>query len=349
MPASGEAFPGDPMETQCSVLLQQTAEARQDASGIEMSEDQEAETLAVHLMQLSAPPLKNSSVQASWKEYKKTQLDLLESRLAQASIALEAVQQSAGAQSVSAGKSVAEFIAMALFVFFGCGSAMSMANENGSAWVLQVSLTFGLAITVLAYSIGHISGGQINCAVTFGLVLHGDVSFWQGVCNFLAQMLGSVLGAAVLKVMYPVPKDLTGGLGTNSVADGWTQLGALIGEFMGTFLLMFVVLETAVNDASKGNSSLAPLAIGLSVFLAHSVLIPIDGCSINPTRTFGPALIQALSGGGGAAFTDMWVFWAGPLLGAAAATVVYSVMELASAAAVWLVGNRTGSAGRGGL
>uniref|UniRef100_A0A7S0BBU1 Aquaporin n=1 Tax=Pyrodinium bahamense TaxID=73915 RepID=A0A7S0BBU1_9DINO len=228
--------------------------------------------------------------------------------------------------AVSVHKAFAEFVAMFLFVFFGCGSAMSIAKEEGSAWVLQVSLTFGLAITVLAYSIGHISGGQINCAVTFGLVLHGDVSFWQGVCNFLAQMLGSVLGAAVLKVMYPAPKDLTGGLGTNSVGEGWTQIGALIGEFMGTFLLMFVVLETAVNDESKANSSLAPLAIGLSVFLAHSVLIPVDGCSINPTRTFGPALVQVISAGTTSVFKDMWIFWVGPLLGAAAAVGVYSVM-----------------------
>jgi len=286
----------------------------------------EVETLAVHLLQQEAPSLKNSSAQASPQSYKKAQLDLLESRLAHASIELGAALESTGAQEISATKSVAEFVAMFLFVFFGCGSAMSIAKEEGSAWVLQVSLTFGLAITVLAYSIGHISGGQINCAVTLGLVLQGTVSVWQGLLNFVAQMLGSVLGAAVLKIMYPEPKDLTGGLGTNSVGEGWTQIGALIGEFMGTFLLMFVVLETAVNDESKANSSLAPLAIGLSVFLAHSVLIPVDGCSINPTRTFGPALVHALSGGGGAAFNDMWVFWVGPLLGAAAAVGVYSVM-----------------------
>mmetsp|Transcript_25978 Transcript_25978/g.60524 ORF Transcript_25978/g.60524 Transcript_25978/m.60524 type:complete len:218 (-) Transcript_25978:72-725(-) len=217
---------------------------------------------------------------------------------------------------------------MALFVFFGCGSAMSIAKEEGSAWVLQVSLTFGLAITVLAYSIGHISGGQINCAVTLGLVIYGHVGFWQGVCNWIAQMLGSLLGAMVLKAMYPASKDLTGGLATNSVSPGWTTLGALIGEFVGTFLLMFVVFQTAVNGAASANSALAPLAIGLSVFLAHSVLIPVDGCSINPTRTFGPALVHTLSKEGAQAFKDMWVFWLGPLAGATAATGVYALMTL---------------------
>mmetsp|Transcript_61197 Transcript_61197/g.189592 ORF Transcript_61197/g.189592 Transcript_61197/m.189592 type:complete len:128 (-) Transcript_61197:7-390(-) len=126
--------------------------------------------------------------------------------------------------------------------------------------------------------------------------------------------------------MYPESKDCTGGLGCNGVSEGWSQFGALIGEFVGTFLLVYVVFETAVNSATAANSALAPLAIGLSVFLAHSVLIPVDGCSINPTRTFGPALVQSLTGGGGAPWKDMWVFWVGPLLGAAAAAGVYTLM-----------------------
>jgi len=231
----------------------------------------------------------------------------------------------ADAETLSMKKCAAEFVAMTLFVFLGCGSAMSVAKEPG--WVLQVALSFGLAITVLAYAIGHYSGGQINCAVTLGLVLGGQVTVLQGLCNFLAQMLGSVLGAAVLKFAYPPEKDLTGGLGTNGVSDGWTPLGALVAEFVGTFLLVYVVFETAVNNATAANASLAPVAIGLSVFLAHSVLIPIDGCSINPTRSFGPALVQAMSGAGSAPFKDMWVFWVGPLLGAAAAAGVYSQMQ----------------------
>uniref|UniRef100_A0A7S1RGC2 Aquaporin n=1 Tax=Alexandrium catenella TaxID=2925 RepID=A0A7S1RGC2_ALECA len=220
----------------------------------------------------------------------------------------------------------AEFIAMTLFVFFGCGSAMSIAKEPSSAWVLQVSLTFGLAITVLAYTVGHYSGAQINCAVTLGLVIYGHIGVLQGFLNFLGQMVGSVLGAMMLKAMYPHAQDKTSSLGTNSVSPDWTSMGALIGEFMGTFLLMYVVFETAVNSMAAANAALAPLAIGLSVFLAHSVLIPIDGCSINPTRSFGPALVESLSGGSNA-FRDMWVFWLGPLSGAAVAAGVYALMS----------------------
>jgi len=227
---------------------------------------------------------------------------------------------------VSYRSAAAELIAMTLFVFIGCGSAMSVAKEEGSAWVFQVSLTFGFAITVLAYAVGHYSGAQINCAVTFGLVLHGDLTAQQGFLNFVTQLAGATLGAAVLKIMYPECKDRTGGLACNGIAEGWTPLRALIGEFMGTFLLMYVVFETAVNSATAANVALAPLAIGLSVFLAHSVLIPVDGCSINPTRSLGPALIAVMTGAGMAPLKDMWVFCCGPLAGAAAAAGVYELM-----------------------
>jgi MIP family channel proteins len=225
-------------------------------------------------------------------------------------------------------QSLAEFIAMALFVIVGCGSACGIAKKEGSAWVLQVALTFGLAITVLAYAIGAYSGGQINCAVTFGLVLAGKLSVSQGLCNLAAQLAGSVVGALVLRAVYSDhANDLTGGLGSNGVSESFSKPSALLGEIVGTFLLMFVVLETAVNPMSEANRTVAPLAIGFAVFLAHSVLIPIDGCSINPTRSFGPALIAALTVSGKTdALKELWVFWLGPLLGAALAVPAYSLM-----------------------
>jgi MIP family channel proteins len=227
---------------------------------------------------------------------------------------------------------VGEFIAMTLFVFIGCGSAMSIAKAEGSAWVLQVSLAFGIAITVLAYTIGHYSGGHMNCAVTLGLVIVGNCSVMQGIGNLVAQLLGSVLGAKILWVAYSgipnVSLDRTGGLGTNTVGDGVPMVSALICEIVGTFLLMYVVLETAVNKANDvGN--MAPLAIGFAVFLAHSVLIPIDGCSINPTRSFGPAIINQIMNpkSDGKAIQQLWIFFVGPLIGAALAAGVYKGMQ----------------------
>jgi len=229
-------------------------------------------------------------------------------------------------EPVSLEAFVAEYIAMTLFVLVGCGSAMGVAKEPGSAWVLQVSLTFGLAISSLAYAVGHYSGGHINCAVTFGLVLVGQVTILQGLANVAAQLLGSVTGALLLLAMYPADNDRTGSLGTNAVGKEWTQLSALIGETLMTFLLVFVVLETATNPLSAPSRAQACLAIGLAVFLAHSVLIPIDGCSINPTRSFGPALVAKLRDSRLETFADMWIFWTGPLLGAAAAAGVSAAL-----------------------
>jgi len=227
------------------------------------------------------------------------------------------------ASSISFSSCAAEFVAMTLFVILGPGSAIGIAKSESSAWVLQVSLTFGFAIATLAYAFSTYSN-QINCAVTLGLVLVGSISVWQGLLNFVAQMLGTVLGAVILTLMYPEEKDCTQGLGSNGVGEGWSYGNALVGEFMMTFLLVFTVLQTAVNS-DFDYSSMACFAIGLAVFLGHSLLIPIDGCSINPTRSFGPAVVAWITGRKKDTFQDMWVFWVGPLAGAAAAAGVYKL------------------------
>eukprot|EP00927_Polykrikos_kofoidii_P081012 TRINITY_DN780_c0_g1_i3.p1 TRINITY_DN780_c0_g1~~TRINITY_DN780_c0_g1_i3.p1 ORF type:complete len:304 (-),score=33.61 TRINITY_DN780_c0_g1_i3:168-1079(-) len=230
---------------------------------------------------------------------------------------------------ISYRAAAAEFIAMTLFVVTGCGSAMSIAKEAGSAWVLQVSLTFGLAISSLAYAIGHISGGQINCAVTFGLVLSGKLAVAQGVVNVGAQILGSLIGALLLTFVYPPEKDCTGSLGSNIISPDRSVTSALVGEVLMTFLLMFVVLETAVDDGSAATRAQACLAIGFAVFLAHSVLIPIDGCSINPTRSFGPAIVASSLRGCKGATSALWLCFVGPLVGAALAVGCYSALSIA--------------------
>jgi len=236
---------------------------------------------------------------------------------------------------------LAEFTAMVLFVIIGCGSAMGIdGSRSGSdtstdpSWVLLVALTFGLTITALAYATGHLSGGHINCAVTFGLVLAGQCGVAQGLANLAAQLLGSVVGACILCLIFPKAMDQTGGLGSNGLADGWAWHNALVGELLGTFLLMTAVLQTACSHKSAANRAQAPLAIGLAVFAAHAVLLPVDGCSINPTRSFGPALVAQLRYGGepSSPFRHMWIFWLGPLLGAALAVGHYRLLERASRA-----------------
>jgi MIP family channel proteins len=217
----------------------------------------------------------------------------------------------------------AELIGMFTFVAVGCGTACSNGAYDAQTRTV-VAFAFGMAIMVIAYSIGHHSGGHLNCAVTFSLVLGGQVHWAQGLGNLFCQLLGSLLGAALLCIIFPCDGDLTTNLASNIIDHEYASEGrAVVSEAFGTFLLCFTVWETAVTPkASCGKN--ACIAIGFAVFLAHVILIPIDGCSINPTRSTGPAIISALRSCENlteGALHDLWVMWVGPLLGATIAAV----------------------------
>jgi len=224
----------------------------------------------------------------------------------------------------------AEFFAMLLFVYFGCGSASSnvakyASGEWDSASVVAISMVFGLLITVLAYGTAHSSGGHINCAVTFGLTIVGKCHPARAAVYLVAQLLGSIAGAGLLALTTGANSavlDRTGGLGANGFQNASvTAGGAFIAEIMGTALLMYTVLESAVNGKAvtteeSGKQNLAPIPIGLAVFVAHIFLIPITGCSINPTRSFGPSLVAG-------SWTNHWIWWLGPLTGSLIASLVW--------------------------
>lgn len=239
---------------------------------------------------------------------------------------------------ISLKAAVAELLAMALFVYIGCGTAMTFSSrasptftrqpvvvpnntllafqemndrlQVNSSWGVTTALAFGLSITVLCYATAHLSGGQLNPAVTLGLALVGALDAAQAAVNVAAQVVGSILGAAFLAATIPHSQWRT--LGSNEIAPGVAYGNALCGEIIMTFTLVSVVLETAVNKKSVARVQ-APMAIGFSVFCAHAVLLPIDGCSINPARSLGPAIISGTWPG------TFWVFVVGPLLGAIAA------------------------------
>jgi len=219
----------------------------------------------------------------------------------------------------------AELVAMTFFVIIGCGVACANGASDGETR-LVVAFAFGMGILVLAYTVGHHSGGQINCAVTFSLVLGGQVPWYQGIANVLAQLIGSVLGALFLCIMFPCTADMTQTLGTNIIDKDRFGVGpALAGEIFGTLLLCYVVWETAVSPKSTVGQN-ACIAIGFAVFLAHLLLLPIDGCSINPTRSFGPAIVGSIRGCNPEASTkgmeDLVIMFVGPLIGAALAAAL---------------------------
>jgi len=211
-------------------------------------------------------------------------------------------------------KAIAEFFAMMLFVYIGCGTAMTPTRT-----VFQIALAFGMGIVVLAYAIGNKSGGHINCAVTTALLVSGHCPPMEGILNIIAQFLGSFTGAALLAATIPDGMDATGCFATNKVADGFSNGNAFCGEFFFTFLLLFTVYHTAVHKVhSLKTNNAAALAIGMSVFCAHSVLIPITGCSINPTRTFGPAVLASIRDVDSNCnqWDDIWIFLIAPELAA---------------------------------
>lgn len=223
---------------------------------------------------------------------------------------------------------VGEFLAMMFFVFISCGTpAVLLQSGREEVVPLQASLTFGLAITTLAYTFGHRSGAQINCAVTFALALNGTLAPVQACANFASQMLGAVLGGVFYATV-----STEAWSASNVVFPGHSRGEALLGEIICTALLCLVVFETAVNPATEATRGFAPIPIGFAVFLAHCVLIPIDNCSINPTRSFGTAIADSMFAkdvvdAKNDNWGDHWVFWIGPLIGAAVGWGMYVVQN----------------------
>ena len=212
----------------------------------------------------------------------------------------------------------AEFVATALFVFVGVGSIVAF-GVTGS---LDVAFAHGFAIALLVAGIGAISGGHINPAVTFATVITGRITPTRGAMYVVAQLAGAVVGMLLLRAfLIDEIVDATGA-GGHAINDAVvpSSLAAVGLEAVGTFVLVWTVFAVAI--APRGGSGIiAPLFIGLAILVAHIVLIPLTGSGINPARTFGPALINN-------AWTDHWVYWVGPLIGAAAAAITYYVLFL---------------------
>lgn len=225
---------------------------------------------------------------------------------------------------------LAEFQAMCLFVFVGCGTAMAFGTGD-NAGVLAIALSFGLAITVLVYMTAHTSGGHVNCAVTFALMISGDCEVATGVCYIISQILGSIAGAGLLALVWKKDDELAR-LGMNAVNPGRDNYQVWFGEALMTYLLVTVIYQTAVEKSSltrvhsDARPAFAPVPIGLAVFLAHQVLITLDGCSINPTRTLGPAVIGAFRYNKHV-FDDFYIFMLAPLVGAGLAALQENFMR----------------------
>lgn len=231
----------------------------------------------------------------------------------------------------SSTKFIAELIGTFGLVLFGCGAAAVAGTDTiaglSGLGLLGISFAFGLSVVVFAYAIGGITGCHINPAVTIGVLVAGKISGKDAVVYIIAQLIGALLGAFVLQQI------LVGQLGGFTAgewaygANGWGEgyqneyntTSAFLTEAVLTFVFLFVILATT---SKVGNATMAGLAIGLTLVLIHLVAIPVTGTSVNPARSFGPALLA-----GGKALSQLWLFIVAPVVGAAIAGVLWKGLE----------------------
>lgn len=231
-------------------------------------------------------------------------------------------------------KLTAEFIGTFALVFLAVGAAVAgigaarLDSENSdfivpASGTLGVAIAFGFVLMALAYALGGISGCHVNPAVTIALMTSRKMEVVEGLLYMVAQVLGAILGGAALKLM--VSKfdvvDTTGGLGTNAYGKNISMGGAFFLEVVLTALFVFVILMVTDKWATQ---SMAGVAIGVALTAVHVVGIPLDGTSVNPARSIGPALFE-----GGTAISQLWLFIAAPLVGGIVAAGLWAAARRA--------------------
>jgi len=212
-------------------------------------------------------------------------------------------------------KLLAEFIGTFMLVLVAVGAAVAGLKSAG---VIAVAVAFGFVLIMAAYAFGPVSGAHVNPAVTLAMVIARKQPINEAVGYWIAQFLGAIVGAGVLKLLVSSGgvTDETGGLGSNAYDNGHINLtGTIIFEVLATAVFVLIILLVTDRFATP---AAAGLAIGASLTAIHTFGIPLDGTSVNPARSLGPALFA-----GGAALSQVWVFILAPLVGGVLAAVVY--------------------------
>jgi aquaporin Z len=203
---------------------------------------------------------------------------------------------------------VAEFIGTFMLMSSVLGAAFySFGAPAGAAGILGVALSIGFTVMAMAFSIGHISGGHYNPAVTLGLIAGGRVSSSSAVGYIIAQCLGALAACTVFYVIGKAPPTFA--------ANGYDQLSMLRAGLFSVFLielvltafLVFVIMGATSQRAPTG---FAPIAVGVTLAAIHIMAIPISNASVNPARSLGSAVF-----GGTTALSQLWLFWVAPILG----------------------------------
>jgi len=234
---------------------------------------------------------------------------------------------------------LAEFVCVMLFVFMGTGVVVATAGRYGGAdggTIVAIGFAFGLAISTMVYCAANLSGGHLNPAVTIAIFIAMKIPLWQACGYIIAQVLGAMVGSALVLAVtpYDVGKTVCWGCTTLAKAVPFnlyvdvngtltqqtytiTQAQGFFMELIMTFILVFTIFSTAgVAADAKSVGRFAPLSIGFAVFINVMLGATLTGGSLNPARSFGPALISNV-------WDDHWVYWAGPIAGGILAGLLF--------------------------
>ena len=222
-----------------------------------------------------------------------------------------------------------------VLVLIGCGSAVIASivsttlygsTTTNPEFYVGIAFAFGIAVLAMVYAIGGISGCHINPAITISMLVAGKISVKDTAFYIVFQCIGAVIGAGILYAIAtgnPSYSLAVNGLGANGYGSlsitGFSLAGAFLAEVVLTFIFILVVHGATSEKAPKG---FAGIAIGLTLVMVHIVAIPIDGTSVNPARSLGPAVFV-----GGDALTQLWVFIAAPIIGGVIAAIVWKLFK----------------------
>jgi len=237
-----------------------------------------------------------------------------------------------------------EFFATMIFVFIGTGAVTAAQASLGNTQIQVPPLTLiaiahGFAIMVLVYAVGEVSGGHINPAVTWACLITNKISFIRALIYVIAQLGGAVAGSALLRSI--LSDDLINlGMGCHHIDTSKITIAQGFGaEVIFTFIFIFIVFATAISpfagkmaplsggESEYGPGKLTPFAVGMTILILHCVGIPFTGASMNPARTFGPAIVHSC-------WDNHWVYWIGPLAGSTVAAFTAQIIFLSNPVAI---------------
>jgi len=204
------------------------------------------------------------------------------------------------------------------FFFMGFMGVASLIKEPGSIGIAGIAAGFGLGLALMIFAFGHISGGHFNPAVSLGLAVGRKFPWMEVLPYWAAQLVGGLIAAGVIRIVFPtaIGKTLVSDAIVNAPGAGVSSGVAVILEIIATFLFLLVILTVATDTRAPWNGVLAPVAIGMFIFTAATVVGPISGGSFNPARSLAPAIIAGEWG-------NVWIYIVGPLVGGAIAGAVH--------------------------